>query len=71
MIIDRYFKSPLSGSINGSRAHRISRSPQCRRRAVSAIAFRVGFGHLSSFNRCFQRFYGFTPRDIREAAASE
>jgi len=36
--------------------------------AVSAIAYGVGFGDLSYFNRCFRRLYGITPRDVREAA---
>jgi AraC-like DNA-binding protein len=46
-------------------------APQSRRRAVNVITFQVGFGDLSYFNRCFRRFYGFTPRDIRQAAANE
>jgi AraC-like DNA-binding protein len=54
-----------------TRAHRMLSAPQSRRRPVSVIAFQVGFGDLSYFNRCFRRFYGFTPRDIRQAAARE
>lgn len=34
--------------------------------AVSTIAYDVGFGDLSYFNRSFRRVYGHTPRDLRE-----
>lgn len=34
-------------------------------RAVSAIAFDVGFGDLSYFNRTFKKRFGATPREIR------
>jgi AraC-like DNA-binding protein len=34
-------------------------------RAVSAIAFDVGFGDLSYFNRTFKKRYGAPPREIR------
>lgn len=33
--------------------------------AVSAIAFEVGFGDLSYFNRTFKKRFGATPREIR------
>ena len=52
-------------------AHRMLCAPRSSRRAVSTIAYDVGFGDLSYFNRCFRKFYGLTPRDIREAAARE
>jgi AraC-like DNA-binding protein len=42
--------------------------PHTVQRRVSAIAYDVGFGDLSYFNRCFRRLYGATPLDIREAA---
>jgi len=35
--------------------------PQFSERPVSAIAYDVGFGDLSYFNRCFRRAYGVTP----------
>jgi AraC-like DNA-binding protein len=34
-------------------------------RAVSTIAFEVGFGDLSYFNRTFKKRFGATPREIR------
>lgn len=37
-------------------------------RTVSAIAFDVGFGDLSHFNKAFRRRFGATPSDIRAAA---
>jgi AraC-like DNA-binding protein len=51
-----------------ARAHRMLCEPQSMQRQVSAIAYEVGFGDLSYFNRCFRRLYGATPKDIREAA---
>jgi AraC-like DNA-binding protein len=38
---------------------------------ISAIAFEVGFGNLSWFNRTFRRRYGISPSDIRYAATRE
>jgi AraC-like DNA-binding protein len=32
---------------------------------VSSIAYDVGFGDLSYFNRCFRRTYNATPSDVR------
>lgn len=51
------------------RAHRLLSDPRFVDRAVSAIAYKVGFGDLSYFNRTFRRRYGATPSDVREAAA--
>jgi AraC-like DNA-binding protein len=51
-----------------SRAHRLLCEPQSASKQVSAIAYDVGFGDLSYFNRCFRRLYGATPMDIRAAA---
>lgn len=52
------------------RAHRMLCKSQFAEQAVSAIAYDVGFGDLSYFNRCFRKLYGVTPRDVREAAVS-
>jgi len=35
---------------------------------ISAVAFEVGFGNLSYFNRVFRRTFGATPSDIRATA---
>jgi AraC-like DNA-binding protein len=48
-------------------ARRVLTSPQFDSHQISAIAYDVGFGDLSYFNRCFRQRYGATPRDIREA----
>jgi len=48
-------------------AHRALTSPKFDSYQVSAIAYEVGFGDLSYFNRCFRQRYGATPRDIRDA----
>jgi AraC-like DNA-binding protein len=37
-------------------------------RTISAIVFEAGFGDVSEFSRAFQRRYGVTPSDVREAA---
>ncbi|ACA19393.1 transcriptional regulator, AraC family [Methylobacterium sp. 4-46] len=49
------------------RALRLLRSPARRRQPISAIAFEVGFGDLSYFNRTFRRRYGIAPRRARAA----
>jgi len=37
-------------------------------KGIAAIAFEVGFGDLSSFNRAFRKRFGTTPRDVRADA---
>jgi AraC-like DNA-binding protein len=49
-----------------TRAYRMLSNPQFSDHPVSSIAYDVGFGDLSHFNRCFRRHYGMTPSDIRE-----
>ncbi|MBR0857478.1 AraC family transcriptional regulator [Bradyrhizobium liaoningense] len=51
------------------RAHRMLREPDFAERPVSSIAYDVGFGDLSYFNRCFRRAYGATPSDVRSGEA--
>ena len=51
-----------------SRAHRILSDPQLADRNISSVAFDVGFGDLSYFNRSFRRRYAVTPTDIRQSA---
>jgi AraC-like DNA-binding protein len=51
-----------------TRGYRMLCDRQFSDRPVSAIAYEVGFGDLSYFNRCFRRQYGATPTDIKEAA---
>jgi AraC-like DNA-binding protein len=48
-----------------ARAHRLLCEPNLAHMAISMIAYDVGFGDLSYFNRRFRRLYGVTPRDIR------
>ena len=43
--------------------------PEFAERPVSSIAYDVGFGDLSYFNRSFRRAYGATPSDVRSGAA--
>jgi AraC-like DNA-binding protein len=45
--------------------------PARRNRTISAIAFEVGFGNLSYFNRVFRRKFGMTPSDARRAGCDE
>jgi AraC-like DNA-binding protein len=51
-----------------ARAHRRLTDPRLIDRTIASIAFEVGFGDLSYFNRSFRRLYGATPSDVRAAA---
>jgi AraC-like DNA-binding protein len=48
-----------------ARAHRLLCEPSAGPTAISTIAYDVGFGDLSYFNRRFRRQYGLTPREVR------
>jgi AraC-like DNA-binding protein len=48
-----------------TRAHRQLCDPSSAQTAISTIAYDVGFGDLSYFNRRFRRQYGLTPREVR------
>ena len=43
------------------------RDPRLAARSISEIAFEVGFGDLSYFNRCFRRWCGATPSEVRNS----
>jgi len=47
------------------RAYQLLRDPLLGDRRISTIAYHVGFGDLSYFNRSFRRRYGLTPTDVR------
>jgi len=47
------------------RAHRLLVDARRVEHSIASIAFEVGFGDLSYFNRAFKRFYGATPSEIR------
>jgi AraC-like DNA-binding protein len=51
-----------------TRAYRMLCDSHFSDRPVGVIAYDVGFGDLSYFNRCFRRQYGVTPTDIKEAS---
>jgi AraC-like DNA-binding protein len=53
-----------------ARAHRMLTDPRFADRTITEIAYDVGFGDLSYFNRAFRRRYGATPSDERQAALS-
>ena len=48
-----------------AKAHRMLTNPLCSPRAISNIAYDVGFNDLSYFNRAFRRRYGATPSEVR------
>jgi|SRR5215470_7212371 len=50
------------------RAYRLLSDPRCGDRNISAIAYDLGFGDLSYFNRTFRRRFDGTPSDVRHAA---
>ena len=54
-----------------ARAYRMLTSPLYRNRDIGAIAYDVGFGDVSHFNRSFRRRYEATPSEIRQAALGE
>jgi AraC-like DNA-binding protein len=47
------------------RARGMLKSPRFASQTVAAIAYEVGFGDLSYFNRAFRRLYERTPSDVR------
>jgi AraC-like DNA-binding protein len=49
-----------------ARAYHNLRNPLFSRRAISTIAFDLGFNDLSYFNRAFRRRYNATPSEIRD-----
>ena len=49
------------------RARRMLTDQRWADRSVASIAFDVGFGDLSYFNRAFKRHYGATPSEVRDA----
>jgi AraC-like DNA-binding protein len=51
-----------------SRAHRMLSDVRLVHRSISSLAFSVGFGDLSYFNRTFRRRYDATPSEIRDSA---
>jgi len=53
------------------RAHRLLTDQRLSARTVSSVAFEVGFGDISYFNRAFRRLYGATPSDVRAKARGE
>jgi AraC-like DNA-binding protein len=50
-----------------ARVHRMLTDPGLVDLTIGAIAYRAGFGDLSTFNREFRRQFGATPSDIRAA----
>jgi AraC-like DNA-binding protein len=51
-----------------TRAHHMLADSALHEWTISAVAFEVGFGNLSYFNRAFRGRYGMTPSDARRAA---
>jgi AraC-like DNA-binding protein len=47
------------------RAWRMLRDPRFAMWSISAVAYEVGFGDLSYFNRAFRRHYHLTPSDVK------
>jgi AraC-like DNA-binding protein len=51
-----------------ARVHSMLTDPRHSGRSISEIAFDVGFGDLSYFNRVFRARFGMTPSDLRMTA---
>ena len=54
-----------------TRAYGILKNPLHARRAISTMAFELGFNDLSYFNRAFRRRYNATPSDVRNGAGRD
>jgi AraC-like DNA-binding protein len=54
-----------------ARVHRMLVNPDYGHQTIAAIAYNVGFGDLSTFNRAFRRHFGATPSDVRAATRRE
>ncbi len=54
-----------------ARAYCLLTNPLHSGRAISTIAFELGFNDLSYFNRTFRRQYSATPSEIRDGAAAK
>lgn len=52
------------------RAHDLLATPRMAHRSISEIAYQVGFGDLSYFNRSFRQRFGMTPGDVRKIASA-
>jgi AraC-like DNA-binding protein len=52
-----------------ARAHAMLSGRRFSDSTVSSVAYDAGFGDLSYFNRCFRKFYGTTPRKVRQAGS--
>jgi AraC-like DNA-binding protein len=51
-----------------ARAYRLLTDPRFAERSITSVAFDVGFGDLTYFNRAFRRCYGGTPSEVRAGA---
>jgi AraC-like DNA-binding protein len=51
-----------------ARAYRLLTDPRFADRSITSVAFDVGFGDLTYFNRAFRRCYGCTPSEVRTGA---
>ena len=54
-----------------ARAYRMLTDPRFGDSSITSVAFDVGFGDLSYFNRAFRRCYGGTPSEIRADAGRD
>ena len=53
-----------------ARAHRMLTDPRLTDRTIGSLAYDVGFGDLSYFNRAFRRRYHATPSEVRSRFAN-
>jgi AraC-like DNA-binding protein len=54
-----------------AQAHRRLCDPRLTDRTISSLAFALGFGDLSYFNRMFRRRYGAAPSEVRAASRQD
>jgi transcriptional regulator GlxA family with amidase domain len=71
----RFFKRAtgrtMTAYVNELRVGAAAQLLICTDESVLEIAFRVGFGNYSNFNRQFKRIKGFNPRTLRQQFSAE
>ncbi len=64
-------RQDISQFIRSVRLRRAMEMLQNNEGTVAEIAFRVGFGSATYFNKCFHEYYGFPPGEVRKIVIAE
>lgn len=67
--INQYFKSKSGETLHkyilNQRLQRSVELLNCSNESISSIAYEVGFKNSDHFSKCFKKFYGITPSELR------